>query len=264
MTRRPGPPVVPKVAPLVAPRVSPQVAPQVVRPGDLGLRDDAPLPAGFTIELEPDTRQLASDVLFGGSPARVLRLSPAGSRALAELRAGPVASAASAVLARRLTDTSMARPIPPQPSPPQPGPPRPSPPQPSPPRPDPPRPACWPNGRGVPVTVVVPVRDRQAELDRCLAAAGRDYPVLVVDDGSADPAAVAAICTAHGARLVRREVSGGPGPARNTALSFIGTEFVAFLDSDCVPGPAWIAGLAGHFADPLVAAVAPRIVAAPI
>jgi hypothetical protein len=34
---------------------------------------------------------------------------------------------------------------------------------------------------------------------------------------------------------------------------------VAFLDSDCEAGPEWITSLAAHFADPLVAAVAPRV-----
>jgi GT2 family glycosyltransferase len=248
------------------------------------------VPTGTVIELEPGTQQLADDVLFGGSPARVLRLSAAGVQALAELRAGPVASAAGAVLARRLTDTGLAHPRPgrashrpdaagfpagaPGPGTDAPGPDA-----------DLPGPGldapglgsaaepagtdarvADPAGRagraGLGVTVVVPVRDRAAELGRCLAAAGPG-PMLVVDDGSADPAAVAAVCAARGARLVRREVSGGPGAARNTALGLVGTEYVAFLDSDCVPPPGWIADLAGHFADPLVAAVAPRIVAAP-
>src|ERR1019366_8359133 len=61
-------------------------------------------------------------------------------------------------------------------------------------------------------------------------------------------------------RRVRRPDSGGPGPARNTALRMIGTALVAFLDSDCIPPPGWISALTGHFADPLVAAAAPRIV----
>jgi mycofactocin system glycosyltransferase len=39
---------------------------------------------------------------------------------------------------------------------------------------------------------------------------------------------------------------------------------VAFLDSDCVPAPGWLARLAGHLADPRVALVAPRIVAVPV
>jgi len=217
------------------------------------------MPLGMVVELDPDTRQIADDVLFGGSPARVLRLSAAGQRALAELRAGPVTSAAGATLARRLADTGMAHPRPARAAP-----------------------------LGAPVaeapvleapvveapvveapmaeapvldaTIVVPVRDRPRELERCLAAAGTRYSVVVVDDESADAAAVAAVCAAHGARLIRRRVNGGPGPARNTALRVVSTEFVAFLDSDCIPPPGWIDALAGHFADPLVAAVAPRVV----
>ena len=66
----------------------------------------------MVIDLDPGTSQLTNDVLFGGSPARVLRLSPAGVTALAELRAGPVASPAAAVLARKLTDTGLAHPRP--------------------------------------------------------------------------------------------------------------------------------------------------------
>jgi mycofactocin glycosyltransferase len=258
--------------------------PRVVPPGELGVPADAAMPLGMPVELEPDTQQLTGDVLFGGSPARVLRLSPAGVRALAELRAGPVASAASATLARKLTDTGMASPRPPRPGPAMPGlsgpAPGPAVPGPAVPGPAAPGPAASggavaglatagpaapglavPHFTGADVTVVVPVRDRARELDRCLAAAGTEYPVVVVDDASAHPDAVAAVCAARGARLIRRAVNGGPGPARNTALAEISTPFVAFLDSDCVPSPGWIGGLAGHFADPLVAAVAPRIAA---
>jgi mycofactocin glycosyltransferase len=185
-------------------------------------------PLGPRVELDPAVKRLADDLLFGGSPARVLRLSSAGVRALAELRTGPVRTAAGALLARRLTDTGLAHP-----------------------RPEP---------AALDATVVIPVRDRAAELNRCLVAAGNDYPVVVVDDGSIDPAAVTRVCAKHGATLLRRNVNGGPGPARNTALGVIRTEYVAFLDSDCVPPPGWISALGGHFADPWVAAVAPRIV----
>jgi len=214
------------------PMTGPAGRPRVTKPAELGIQPDAGLPAGIAVDLDADTRQIASDVLFGGSPARMLRLSAVGLGALAELRAGPVTSAAGAVLARRLTDTGLAHP------------------------------RCGPAARLPELTVVVPVRDRAVELDQCLAAVGAGHRVLVVDDDSADPAAVAAVCAARGARVVRRQVNGGPGPARNTALREIGTEFVAFLDSDCVPPPGWLSELAGHFADPLVAAVAPRIVPA--
>jgi mycofactocin system glycosyltransferase len=91
-------------------------------------------------------------------------------------------------------------------------------------------------------TVVIPVRDRPI--------AAPDWPcVIVVDDGSRVPVPGA----------LRRHVPGGPGAARNTALPHVTTELVAFLDSDCLPPPDWVERLAGHFADPRVAAVAPRV-----
>ncbi len=51
-----------------------------------------------------------------------------------------------------------------------------------------------------------------------------------------------------------------------SGLAAPGTGAVALLDSDCVPPPDWIAQLAAHLADPLVGAVAPRVVpaAAPV
>src|SRR5258705_537254 len=72
-----------------------------------------PLPAGFHVVLDPDTKQLDNSTLFGGSPARVVRLSTAGRKALAELQSGPVASAASGALARRLSDAGLLHPRPP-------------------------------------------------------------------------------------------------------------------------------------------------------
>ncbi len=109
------------------------------------------------------------------------------------------------------------------------------------------------------MTVVIPARDRPAYLDRCLAALGQSYPVIVVDDGSRQAAEIAGLCHRYGATLIRRPASGGPGPARNDGLAQVTTPLVAFLDSDCETGPEWIISLAGHFADPLVAAVAPRV-----
>ena len=109
------------------------------------------------------------------------------------------------------------------------------------------------------MTVVIPARDRPAYLDRCLAALGQSYPVIVVDDGSRQAAEIAGLCRRHGATLIRRPASGGPGPARNDGLAQVTTPLVAFLDSDCETGPEWITSLAAHFADPLVAAVAPRV-----
>src|SRR5262249_18525531 len=77
------------------------------RAGGAGARAAGGLPAGFGVVIDPGTKQLDPDTLFGGAPARVLRLSRAGRTALAELRAGPVRSAAAGRLARKLTDAGL-------------------------------------------------------------------------------------------------------------------------------------------------------------
>lgn len=190
------------------------------------------LPAGFRIALDPGTVQLAEGLLFGGSPARILRLTRIGRLAWQQLADGPVASPAAGALARRLTDAGLAHP-------------------------------CPADGGRVTsdVTVIIPVHDRPTLLDRCLTALDGRHPVLVVDDGSLAASAIAEVARRHGVKLVRRPVNGGPAEARNTGLEHATSELVAFLDSDCVPHPGWTDELAWHFADPLVAAVAPRITA---
>jgi mycofactocin system glycosyltransferase len=204
--------------------------------------DGAGVPAGTRLVPDPGTRLVAGgSVLVGGSPVRVLRLTPAGTRqAAAWFRGEPVAPPAAArALARRLLDAGIAHPDFAGPVPGEaPGP-----------------------GPGD-VTVVIPVRDRHAELGRCLAGLRGLPRVIVVDDASADPRAIGRVAAAHGAAVIRRPVNGGPGAARNTGLAAAGTGLVAFLDSDCVPRPGWLAGLLPHFTDPAVGAVAPRIVPA--
>ena len=195
-------------------------------------------PAGLCLRPDPNSRLLAGGtVLAGGSPIRVLRLTPAGARHVAGWWSGtPVPDSAKArVLARRLLDTGLAHPaenlgaL---------------------------EGSCTPGD----VTVVIPVRDRQAELVRCLAGLARMPRVIVVDDCSADPAAIARVASEAGARVVRRPENGGPAAARNTGLAAADTPLVAFVDSDCVPGQGWLDALLPHFADPAVGAVAPRIV----
>jgi len=146
------------------------------------------LPEGFGVALDPSVRVYAGGtVLVGGDPVRVLRLTSAGVDAVAALGAGGRGSPAARRLGRRLVDAGLAHPRPPGP-------------------------------QGQPdVTVVVPVRDRAASLDRCLQAVGGEVPVVVVDDGSTDPPAVAAVAARHGARLLVRPVGGGPAAARGSA-----------------------------------------------
>jgi mycofactocin glycosyltransferase len=198
-------------------------------------------PAGLRMAPDQGTRLVAGGtVLVGGSPVRVLRLTPGGARHVtAWLDGAPVPDTEAArKLARRLLDAGALNPVMPAAGDHQGG----------------PSPAD--------VTVVVPVRDRHFELARCLSGL-RDLPhVLVVDDASADPAAIRAIAAEHGAAVIHRPVNGGPGAARNTGLAAVATGFVAFLDSDCVPEPGWLARLLPHLADPAVGAAAPRIVPA--
>lgn len=193
------------------------------------------LPEGWVVALDPRTRRRDDGAtLLGGSPLRLLRLAPRARELLAEGTL-TVRDPTTATLAARLQDSGLASP-----------------------RLDPVAPAD--------VTVVVPVRDRAAELDRLLTAVRADpdtagLPVTVVDDGSADPAAVAAVCARHRAAVLRHDTARGPSAARNAGLRAATTGAVAFLDSDCVPTPGWLGVLAAHLADPRLAVVAPRITA---
>jgi len=201
--------------------------------------DDELVPAGFRLRPDPGTRTLADGmVITGGYPIRVLRLSRAGARHVAGWWDGAAVpgNAKARALARRLLDTGIAHPVP-----------------------------DTGQAERPEVTVVIPVRDRHAELARCLAGLADTLRVIVVDDGSADPAAIQSAAAAAGASVVRRPVNGGPAAARNTGLAAARTPLVAFLDSDCVPGAGsanWLDALLPHFADPAVGAVAPRIVPA--
>lgn len=108
------------------------------------------------------------------------------------------------------------------------------------------------------VEFIVPVLDDFAGL-RDLLATLPVGKVLVVDDGSRDPAAMAQVAADAGAGIVRHEKNRGPAAARNTGVRNTSAAFVAFIDADCTAGTAWSAELAHHFDDPLVAAVAPRV-----
>jgi mycofactocin system glycosyltransferase len=110
------------------------------------------------------------------------------------------------------------------------------------------------------VTVVVPVRDRPDQLDRLLDALD-GLACIVVDDASADAGATEQIAERHGASFIGLSLNVGPAGARNAGLADVHSAIAAFVDSDCVPAEGWLGPLLGHFEDPLVAAVAPRIVA---
>lgn len=190
---------------------------------------------GWRLALDPAARRTdGGATIVGGAPLRIIRLSPAGRRWLDAVAAGePVPEgAASVALARRLVDAGIANPLPPPDAGPDPA----------------------------DVVVVVPVRDDAPGLAATLARLGPVGRVVVVDDGSRAPVAVEA-GTAGPApvEVRRREVSGGPGAAREDGWRATQAPVVAFVDANVEPEPGWLDALLPHFADPSVGAVAPRV-----
>ncbi len=169
-------------------------------------------------------------VLVGGLSGRVLRLSAAGARLVQGWTTGRPVGAAGAErrLAERLLAGGFAHPR-------------------------------WQRGPYGPedVTVVVPVLDDAAGLRSLVAALDERLAIVVVDDGSADPAAIRD--AAGRAQVVRNRCTAGPAAARNIGRASVETDLVAFVDADCRPSPGWLDELLPHLADPTVAAVAPRV-----
>lgn len=84
----------------------------------------------------------------------------------------------------------------------------------------------------VPITVVVPVKNEEANLARCLSRLGRFSEVIVVDSGSTDR--TQQIAAEHGARVVDFAWDGRYPKKRNWLLlnHKLACEWVLFLDAD--------------------------------
>lgn len=207
--------------------------------------------------LDPSTRRFGrhGEVLLGGSPTRMFRLSAAGGRLVDRLvgdagatgrpsaTSGP--SSVEAELIDRLVDAGVLQPV---------------------------APVATEEDRGDDVTLVVPVRDDPEGVARLLDSlriADGVGEVIVVDDGSSDPDRLAAVvgddrgADAVPTQLLRHAVSLGPGAARNAGAARARSDLVAFVDADCVVTPGWLAPLRWHLRAGDVAIVAPRVVAAP-
>jgi hypothetical protein len=104
-------------------------------------------------------------------------------------------------------------------------------------------------------SVVVCTYNRSSRLEKALGsvlgqdAAGFDFEVVVVDDGSEDD--TAAVVDGFGSPLIRYvwRPNGGLSAARNTGIAEARGEFVIFLDDDDRPDPAWLSTLAAAMDD---------------
>lgn len=84
----------------------------------------------------------------------------------------------------------------------------------------------------IPISVVIPVKDEEANLGRCLERLGRFVEVVVVDSASTDR--TPEIARAHGARLINFRWDGKYPKKRNWLLlnHIFSSEWVLFLDAD--------------------------------
>jgi glycosyltransferase involved in cell wall biosynthesis len=116
------------------------------------------------------------------------------------------------------------------------------------------------------VSVIIPTRNRAADLRRCLAAlATQDYPkeqfeVIVCDDGS-DEDLQTVLREFPQVRYARQEPK-GPAAARNLGIAHAAGAIVAMTDSDTLPDPSWLRKLMEAFtAHPEAAGVEGRVFA---
>lgn len=182
------------------------------------------LPEGTFLRVDSSVRRIAGGaVLLGGSPLRLLKLHPRAARAFERWAEGEVLGADTGEqrLARRMVNSGLVHPEPPK------GP-----------------------FRAADVTLVAPVKDNPSGMRRLREATSGLAEQIVVDDGSTEPLPGAAL---------RHERPAGPAAARNAGWHRARTELVAFVDADVEPDPGWLDPVLALFADPKVAAVAPRV-----
>ena len=186
-----------------------------------------------TFTLDATTRRPpGSNVVIGGSPLRLFRLTDAGVAVFEDIAGGldVPPDPKTDRLVDRLVDAGAVHP----------------------------RPVAGPF-TAADVTVVVPAlvlgESALAEIVRCCPGVAA---VIAVDDASDPP-----VTAVPGARVLRLRTNAGPAVARNAGLGAVDTPLIAFVDTDVRLEAGWLDRLLPHFADPRVGLVAPRVASAP-
>jgi mycofactocin system glycosyltransferase len=195
------------------------------------------------LEVDANVRRVSNGTaLIGGSPFRVVRLSSAGAELLNRWLAGepgPISQEAEQ-LRTQLIRGGMVHPV-------------------------------APGVEPLPtVTFVVPVFEDIVGLEELLRSLRRDHPneqIIVVDDASPNSIAIAAVSERYAAELLRHDQNRGPAAARNTGWRSVTAcgdvtrrpSVIVFVDADVESRAGAVQRILGHFDDPGVAVVAPRV-----
>lgn len=170
--------------------------------------------------LGPGVRWLDGSTLAGGTPYRVITLTPRGAdllRGVVEEQRLPTDQPAVDRLMHRLRAAGLLLA---------------------------PAPAAT-DHRGV--TVVIPARSAAGPVRELLGTLPADIPVILVDDGSPVPLGPLA-AERPGLTVLRNDRSTGPAAARNAGAAAAGTPWIAFIDADTIPDHQWIDRLKAEMA----------------
>lgn len=191
---------------------------------------EAPIPEGTPVVFDEHATFLDRNLVSGGSPWRLLRLTSPSYAVARRWHANGVVRAGEERFARTLVQQGLVHPrfdIPLDPD---------------------------------EIDVVVPVYHDVASLGPLLSAL-EGFHVTVVDDGSRDATSIAACAAEFHAALIRLPLNRGPGVARNEGAKSGERPYLWFIDVDVVLDSAREVAhsLRREFGDPMVAAVAPRV-----
>jgi mycofactocin glycosyltransferase len=197
---------------------------------DVPAPEAAPIPEGTRVSVDVAARFVDRDLVCGGSPWRLLRLSGRSRDTVERWRPGGVVGAGEGRFARTLVQQGLVLPH------------------------------FEKDLTLDDIDVVIPVVGDVLDLDLLLNQLV-GFHVTVVDDGSSDADAIANCAKRHSVRYLRLDENAGPSSARNAAALESTRELLWFVDADvAIEKVRDVAQqLQQSFEDPLVAAVAPRV-----